>query len=88
MLGDVESALYIKSNSDRGGAVENVWLRANTVESCDNFIKIETDYKGVTGHPYPSAYRNFHFENLTCRTARMRHLFRGYCGKAVSGFIS
>jgi polygalacturonase len=69
-VGDVQSALYIKSNSDRGGAVENVWMRRNTVASCDWFIKIETDYKGITGHKYPSKYRNFHFENVECREAR------------------
>lgn len=69
-VGDVESALYIKSNSDRGGVVENVWMRRNTVGACDWFIKIETDYKGITGHVHPSKYRNFHFENVACRQAR------------------
>jgi hypothetical protein len=69
-VGEVESALYIKSNSDRGGTIENIWMRRNTVETCDYFIKVETDYKGITDRPYPSKYRNFHFENLTCRMAR------------------
>ena len=85
-VGDVQSALYVKSNSDRGGAVENIWMRANTVETCDWFIKIETDYKGVTGHPYPSAYRNFHFEDLTCKTARECGIYSvGIEAKPVSG---
>jgi len=69
-VGTVESALYIKSNSDRGAVVENVWMRRNTVETCDYFIKLETDYKGITDRPYPSKYRNFHFEDLKCGTAR------------------
>jgi len=87
-VGDVESALYIKSNSDRGGTVENVWLRHNAVESCDYFIKIETDYKGITGHPYPSQYRGFHFENLTCRTARKCGIYAvGIAGKPVAGLF-
>jgi len=85
-LGDVESALCVKSNSDRGGAVENVWMRANTVETCGWFIKIETDYKGVTGHRYPSAYRNFHFEDLTCKNARECGIYSvGLAGKPISG---
>jgi polygalacturonase len=85
-VGDVQSALYVKSNSDRGGAVENIWMRSNTVETCDWFIKIETDYKGVAGHPYPSAYRNFHFENLTCKTARECGIYSvGIAAKPVSG---
>ncbi len=84
-VGDVQSALYVKSNSDRGGTVENIWMR-NTVETCDWFIKIETDYKGITGHPYPSAYRNFHFEDLTCKTARECGIYSvGINAKPVAG---
>jgi polygalacturonase len=85
-VGDVQSALYVKSNSDRGGAVEGVWMRNNVVDVCDWFIKIETDYKGVTDHPYPSAYSNFNFENLTCKTARECGIYSvGIAAKPVSG---
>ncbi len=70
-IGRVEkNALYIKSNSDRGGTVEDVWARDVTAEMCDNCIRLETDYKGVRDHPFPSQYRNLHFDNVTCRTAR------------------
>ena len=85
-VGDVQSALYVKSNSDRGGAVEGLWMRNNTVEACDWFIKIETDYKGVTGHDYPSAYSNFNFENLTCKSARQCGIYSvGIAAKPVTG---
>jgi polygalacturonase len=85
-VGDVQSALYVKSNSDRGGAVEGIWMRNNAVNACDWFIKIETDYKGVVGHPYPSAYSNFNFENLTCKTARECGIYSvGIAAKPVSG---
>ncbi|HEY1493144.1 MAG TPA: glycoside hydrolase family 28 protein, partial [Candidatus Solibacter sp.] len=85
-VGDVGSALYIKSNSDRGGTVEGIWMRSVTVESCDYFVKIETDYKDVTGHPYPSQYRNFHFEDVSCQTARRCGIYSvGTAGKPVSG---
>jgi polygalacturonase len=85
-VGDVQSALYVKSNSDRGGAVEGIWMRGNIVEACDWFIKIETDYKGITGHPYPSAYSNFNFENLTCKIARECGIYSvGIPAKPVSG---
>ena len=85
-VGDVQSALYVKSNSDRGGAVDGIWMRDNTVNTCDWFIKIETDYKGVTGHPYPSAYSNFNFESLTCKTARTCGIYSvGIAAKPVSG---
>jgi polygalacturonase len=85
-VGVVESALYIKSNSDRGGTVENVWMRRNTVETCDYFIKIETDYKGITDHGYPSKYRDFHFEELSCGTARKCAIYSvGIAALPVSG---
>ena len=85
-VGTVESALYIKSNSDRGGTVENVFMRRNSVETCDWFIKIETDYKGITKHAYPSKYRNFHFEDLSCRTARKCGIYSvGIEAEPVSG---
>jgi polygalacturonase len=85
-VGDVQSALYVKSNSDRGGAVEGIWMRHNSVDACDWFIKIETDYKGVADHPYPSSYTNFNFENLTCKTARECGIYSvGIAAKPVSG---
>jgi polygalacturonase len=64
------NALYVKSNTDRGGVVENVWMRGIRAEACDRCVRLETDYKGVVGHPYPSRYRNLHFEDVSCRTAR------------------
>lgn len=46
--------LHIKSNTDRGGTVENVWARGITADRCRNCIQLETDYKGVADHAYPS----------------------------------
>jgi len=87
-LGDVQSALCVKSNSDRGGTVESVWMRGNTVDACDYLIKLETDYKGVLDHQYPSAYRDLHFESLTCRTARKCGIYAvGIAGKPIWGIF-
>jgi polygalacturonase len=68
--GTAKSILYVKSNSDRGGTVENLWVRGIQADFCDICIQLQTDYKGVTGHPYPTQYRNFHFEDIQCRKAR------------------
>jgi polygalacturonase len=69
-VGDVSTAaIDIKCNSDRGGTVENVWVRGLRIESCYFCIRLWTDYKGITGHPYPSLFRNFHFEDIVCRNA-------------------
>lgn len=69
-LGNITtSAIDIKSNSDRGGTVENVWVRGLRVTSCYFCIRLWTDYKGITDHPYPAQYRNFHFEDIVCQNA-------------------
>jgi len=69
-LGNITtSAIDIKSNSDRGGSVENVWVRGLQIASCYFCIRLWTDYKGITNHPYPAQYRNFHFEDIVCRNA-------------------
>lgn len=69
-VGDVTtSAIDIKCNSDRGGVVENVWVRGLRVGSCYFCIRLWTDYKGITDHPYPSQFCNFHFEDVTCQNA-------------------
>jgi polygalacturonase len=65
-----KSILTIKSNSDRGGSVENVWARGIRAEACDICIQLQTDYKDVVGHPYPPQYRNFHFDDVRCGKAR------------------
>jgi polygalacturonase len=69
--GDVgNGVLNIKSNSDRGGVVENVWVRGVRADAGNYGIQLQTDYKGVTGHPYPTLYRNIHFDDIRVKTAR------------------
>jgi polygalacturonase len=65
-----ENAVYVKSNSDRGGTVENVWFRDIRVGSCGCLVRLQTDYKRVRGHPHPPRFRNLRIEDLACRTAR------------------
>jgi hypothetical protein len=59
-----------KSNSDRGGIVENIYFRNITVGTCRQLIRMEMQYKGVpydpVEHPFPPVYRNMHFENIRC----------------------
>ncbi len=81
-----KNALYIKSNTDRGGVVENVWMRGITIEACNNCIRLETDYKRINDHPYPALYRNLHFEDVRCRTARQYGISSsGIASKSIDG---
>jgi polygalacturonase len=65
-----KGVLNIKSNSDRGGVVENIWVRGVRADVGDYGIQLQTDYKGITGHPHPALYRNFHFEDVRVKIAR------------------
>jgi len=84
--GTAKSVLYVKANSDRGGTVENVWARGIRADACDICIQLQTDYKGVRGHPYPPQYRNIHFEDVRCRNARQTGISSlGIAAKPIDG---
>jgi polygalacturonase len=59
-----------KSNSDRGGIIENIYFKDISVGSCKQLIRMEMEYKGVpydpVEHPFPPVYRQMHFENINC----------------------
>ena len=59
-----------KSNSDRGGKIEDIYFRDISVGSCKQLIRMEMQYKGVpydeVEHPFPPVYRNMFFENIRC----------------------
>ena len=61
------SAIYFKSNPDRGGFIENIHV--NNVH-CDSarsaFIRFENNYHGSRGGHYPTLFKNFRIENVSC----------------------
>lgn len=60
------SAIYFKSNLDRGGFIKNVWVRNVTCDSVKTaFIRFETNYHGARGGFHPALFQNFLLENIT-----------------------
>jgi polygalacturonase len=61
------SAIYFKSNLDRGGFIENIHV--NNVQ-CDTaksaFIRFENNYHGSRGGHYPTLFSGFYIDNVTC----------------------
>ena len=61
------SAIYFKSNPDRGGFIENIHV--NHVQ-CDStrsaFIRFENNYHGSRGGHYTTRFSNFDISNVTC----------------------
>lgn len=68
-MGSVNRPIYIKSNPDRGGMVENIWARDITVDSCTILFHCEMSYKRVTQGPSMPAFRDVHIENIACKKA-------------------
>ena len=84
-MGKAQSPLYIKSNPDRGGEVENVWARDITVEECQALIRCEMNYKNIAKGPKPPAFRDLHVERVTCKKAECVIDCRGLPGQPIRG---
>ena len=64
------SAIYFKSNLDRGGFIENVQaldIKCDSVRSA--FIRFENNYHGSRGGHYPTLFNNFLIQHAHCNYA-------------------
>ena len=74
------NALYFKSNLDRGGYIENIYVRnitAGTVVS--SLIRIEPNYKGERSAFHPTKFKDISIEGITCEKSNQIGLY-------ISGF--
>jgi polygalacturonase len=69
-ISQATSVLYCKSNFDRGGIIENVYMRNIEVDFArDALIRLDTNYKGHRGNQYPPVFRKFLMQDITCDKA-------------------
>lgn len=75
-----KQGLYFKSNLDRGGYIENIYVRnVKMGRIFDSAIKFEPDYKSESKENYPTLMRNFHITDVQCDTAEIRGIYaRGF----------
>ena len=86
MAANCIAAFYIKSNTDLGGSVQNVWIRSCNVLDCHHLLLLETDYLGVTGGVSPPLYRNINMEGVTCADALVSAFwFEGLAALPIQG---
>lgn len=64
IMKNVGRPFYIKSNTDRGGVVENIFHRNAKVDTCGEIARIQLDYKGAVAGENPADFKNFFFENI------------------------
>ena len=75
-----KQGLYFKSNQDRGGYIERVFVRNITVDRVDaNLVKFEPAYKNEGSQYYPTPMRHFVLERIEADTAAV-------CGIHLVGF--
>lgn len=61
------NGIYFKSNLDRGGFFENLYMRNIEADVCLwGMINFRTDYHGYRGGNYPTQFRNITIENVKC----------------------
>ncbi len=62
-------ALYFKSNLDRGGMIEHVYIRDVEVGQAESLVIFTNDYHSYRGGKHPTRFENVTIENIRCRRA-------------------
>jgi polygalacturonase len=84
---NLERALRIKTNSMRGGVVENIYMRNVIVgEVNDAVVKINFNYDEGDSGPYTPVVRNIFVSNITSRKSRYAISLVGYKRSPVTNF--
>ncbi len=61
------SAVYFKSNLDRGGFIDNIHVSNIQCDSARSaFIRFENNYHGSRGGHYPTNFSNFNIQKANC----------------------
>jgi polygalacturonase len=82
----LDRALRIKTNSYRGGALENFYFRNNKVgEVARGVIDIDFYYEEGPGGPFTPSVRNVVVENVRSERSRYALYLRGYEDAQISG---
>jgi len=82
----LDRALRIKTNSHRGGDLENFYFRNNTVgEVARAVVDIDFYYEEGPGGPFTPSVRNVVVENVTSQRSRYALYLRGYENARIAG---
>jgi len=87
-LGDVRGSLYFKSNEDRGGIIENIWIRNITVlNSRRPLIQFRTNYHGLRRGGYPPIIQDITIENVAVETVGELIYIHGIEEKPIDNIV-
>lgn len=75
---DLERGIRIKTNSVRGGLIENLFVRDVTIGEVHTAIVIDFDYEEGDAGKFTPTVRNIDIRNLICQKAAKVFQVRGY----------
>ena len=83
---NLERALRIKTNSYRGGAIENIAFRGVTVgEVAEAVIEVDYFYQEGEGGPFKPVVQGIDVANVRCRKSKHAIFMRGYKNVPIGG---
>ena len=83
---DLDRGLRIKTNSVRGGLLENIFMRNCTIGEVKDAIVINFYYEEGDAGKFDPTVRNVVVENLQCKKAKQVFKIRGFQRKPIEGF--
>lgn len=75
---ELERGIRIKTNSIRGGLIENLFVRDVTIGEVQTAIVIDFDYEEGDAGKFTPTVRNIDIRNLICQKAKQVFQVRGY----------
>jgi polygalacturonase len=75
-IAEAASALYLKSNADRGGFIEEVFMRNIEIDRATAaVVRLEPNYHSHRGGKTPARFRGIHLQDIRCGLADAYGLF-------------
>jgi polygalacturonase len=82
----LQRALRIKTNSHRGGAIENIYFRKVTVgQVAEAVIEVDFYYEEGEGGPFKPVVNNVVVSDVTCKKSKYGLYLRGYKDAPIRG---
>jgi polygalacturonase len=76
---NLDRVLRLKTNSFRGGYIENVFMRRVTVgQVADAILSVNLYYEEGAAGQYPPTVRNIEMTDVTCKKSKYALYLRGY----------
>jgi polygalacturonase len=83
---NLQRALRMKSNSQRGGTMENVFFRDVTIGNvAEAVIEVDFYYEEGPGGPFNPTVRNINIANVTSKSSKYALYLRGYKDDPIRG---